>query len=613
MGDNAKAHSHRRGRVSPLVATVLLCALTTATAFDVTFDVQPRVLQVGEAATCLITISGLANPPPPTIPSLDGLQVTGTGQNTQMSLINGNARRIVTFTYRIVPTKTGNLSVGPIQYKAKGKTADLPAIELQVVAPGQGRFSGQGQEQAQLRDMLFARAKTQDDSVYNQEYFDLFLSLYARGIRLGREVDIVNIPEGLSVRQIQNLRGTQELVEGQVFDVHRFRVRLQALTAGTFEIAPIVKVQLVVPRNRSQGRSPSDRFFGDSFFGLFSNEQVQPVDVTAAPISLTVKPLPSQDRPQHFSGAVGQFTFDVQVAPAEVAAGEPVTITSTITGKGNITSVSAPQIVLGETFKIYDAKLSDKRVNDATGEGSKVFEQVVIPNSSQPGELPAAHFSFFDPAKERYITLTRGPFPLTITAAAEGSARLFEGRGQRVPESNRQLGRDIVYLKPAPAHWTRTGETPWYASPLVLGIQVIPPLGLLLVFLLARRRDALASDVAKARRLTALRSARTSIHRAETAIASGDVNKLHEALWSALTTYFGNCLNLPPGEVTKERVFYALGQGGVDDQTAGKLQHLFDACERHRFAGGSVSATDMKDLLNELNTVLKACEKMRLS
>jgi hypothetical protein len=50
--------------------------------------------------------------------------------------------------------------------------------------------------------------------------------------------------------------------------------------------------------------------------------------------------LPEEGRPDNYSGAVGQFVFDVKVKPTEVALGDPITITLQITGEGNVDSIS---------------------------------------------------------------------------------------------------------------------------------------------------------------------------------------------------------------------------------------------------------------------------------
>ena len=96
---------------------------------------------------------------------------------------------------------------------------------------------------------------------------------------------------------------------------------------------------------RARSRSPFDLFdlddpFSDAFF---SNPFAQfgerrDVQITSDPVALEVKPLPP-NAPPSFSGAIGIFTMATDAKPKSVQVGDPITVTTTISGRGNFDRV----------------------------------------------------------------------------------------------------------------------------------------------------------------------------------------------------------------------------------------------------------------------------------
>jgi hypothetical protein len=135
-------------------------------------------------------------------------------------------------------------------------------------------------------------------------------------------------------------------------------------------------------------------------------------------VSLEVKPLPSEGRPENFSGAIGEFKIDAMVWPRKYSLGDPVTLALTIEGDGNIKAIGMPQLIGAEGWKIYP---STDRIGetDAAGlHGVKTFETSMIsqePKTQTPGSL----FSYFNPTTGKYVTLTTKPQLLEIIPSAK--------------------------------------------------------------------------------------------------------------------------------------------------------------------------------------------------
>lgn len=612
----------RASRALLLLAVCMLAGLAryADAALSVEFDIQPRALRVGDTAVCSIRVRGVDNPPTPGLPQIPGFQIGMAGTERNMSFGSGGSDSSVTFRYRLLPLQTGTFTIGPFQYVIGNEKADLPAITIEVVgadAAPEGQTAGQS-----AQELLFATVTASSTNLYIQQVFDITLAVYAaQGINVGREVSLSSMPAtGISLQPFQELGSAREVVSNRIYEVRRFRAKAVALTSGTFNFAPTLRIALLVPRDRrSHGPFP-DPFGNDPFFeGFFGRHEAQPVDISASPIDVVVRPLPSEGQPPSFAGAVGRFAFNARVTPTAVAAGEPVTLAIEINGEGNIENVSPPELALGDGFRVYEQKLVAKDMDPMRSAGRKRFEQVLIPRSADIKELPALSFSYFDPATGSYNTLTQGPFPLVVTAASGGVSRVVQAPSAMEGPRTQVLGTDIVYLKPAPGHWRHVGHRPWYRAPAFLIVQMLPPFALAILAIAVRRRTILEKDVAQARRLRAPRAARAGIQRAEAALSSGDRGKFFEALAEALGCYFGDRLNLPPGAITSDIVLERLTRGGLRPEHVAMLAKLFTRCEEARFAA-SGSAGTLADserascdvLLRETHAVLKACEKTKL-
>ena len=562
---------------------------------SVTFDVQPRVIHLGESATASVRFHNMQNPAQPGTPQIDGFDVQSVSQNIN-STADGNGRQelTVSFDYTIVSRRAGKFVIRPYN--------ELPGVTVEVVGTDGAPQSGQEQ--------LFAKLEPSSTNLYVQQIFDLTLKIYvSTKLNLHGIGPLQNLPaQGLVVHQPQQLDTQREVINGEVYNVYRFSLKAQSVTAGRYDLAPVQRAELVGQRRR---RDPFE-----DFGIIFGGVPTEPRDITLQPLTLIIKDLPAEGRPASFAGAVGQFTFDMTAKPADLTAGDPITLNFRITGHGNLDGVQMPVLALGDQFKTYDPKLTSQNFNEQTASGDKTFEQVIIPKSDAAKMISEVVFSYFDPDKSAYQTIQRGPVQLAVHAASKDKASLLvENSGTPVAASQKAelLGSDIVYLKPAPREWMSVDDRAWYAHPATMAAQAVPALAVAATFLLVRRREKLLGDVAASRRQLAPKAARTGIARARSAIAANDAKQFYESLWSAMSSYFGNRLNLAPGDVSSARVDAAFASAKFDGPQRQLVKNLFSTCEQARFGGAAaINATGAEKQIAELEDALRACEKIKI-
>ncbi|MBT3194144.1 MAG: hypothetical protein HN341_16490, partial [Verrucomicrobia bacterium] len=187
----------------------------------------------------------------------------------------------------------------------------------------------------------------------------------------------------------------------RITEIHRYRCRARALTAGTIRLAPNLK--LIALRRRRM-------LIGSAW-------EETPVQVSIAPLHLAVKPLPTP--PAGFSGAIGSFAMSAAIDPADIVQGDLVTLTTRISGRGFTDGMQQPGIRATPQFKVYDPK----RVHASPD--LLVFEQVIIPQSAEVSAIPEVGLTYFDTNAGTYKHLKGGPFPIAFHDATAETLEHF--------------------------------------------------------------------------------------------------------------------------------------------------------------------------------------------
>jgi hypothetical protein len=250
---------------------------------------------------------------------------------------------------------------------------------------------------------------------------------------------------------------------------------------------------VIVPRARSaprsRTRSPFDLFDLDDPFSdpFFSNPFAQigerrEVEIKSDPVALEVRPLPPNSPPS-FSGAIGNFVMTTDAKPKSVQVGDPITVTSTISGRGNFDRVNAPAVEDERGWHKYPPSSKFKQDDEVGISGSKTFETVFSPNEKKQA-LPVLAFSYFDPAKEQYVTLRSEPIAITVQGGAAATQNVTVAQSASpspapaVAPQRTQKPQDILYqLTDRPA--TAESFAPLYTRPVFWTPQLVPLLALI--------------------------------------------------------------------------------------------------------------------------------------
>ncbi|MBT8041786.1 MAG: BatD family protein, partial [Pontiella sp.] len=377
-----------------------LLLATGAFAADVQMSIQPQIIGLLDRAVLkveFIDTKGNAID----FPEIDGLAIQYQGQSSETRIVNLKSTSKVVHNYLVTPSKTGDYTIGPVTAKFKEGEKELSA-RLRVI-----KKAGD-QEAQELSEIMFSQITATRTSPFVQEPFGLELKVFVRdGIQIDGNFSIRGgIPgSGLDGELQWKIAGRERMERnGTIFNVYTLKTTAKTLTAGMFSFRPEVQLNVVVPRQRRRSWGFDDPFFGD----MFGRQETRPYALDCNPLDVEVRPVPTEGRPDGFTGGVGIFDFDVQVAPVKVKAGEPITVKMRIQGNGNLAKITPPTLEDQYNFKLYDARTTPtQNANEVR------FEQVIIPKSESVTNIPPISFSYFNTRTADFRTITRGPFPVT--------------------------------------------------------------------------------------------------------------------------------------------------------------------------------------------------------
>jgi hypothetical protein len=483
-----------------------------------------------------------------------------------------------------------------------------PELRLNVAdSPGRWARSNQNAQPASAPKLVFAELIVPKKTAYVGEIVPVEIRL---GFDPRAHPKLLEGPEisgqGFTAQKLQQSGENLETINGRSYDVVTFKTAIAAARAGKFEIGPVkAKAQVLAARrpNTPRSRSPFDLFnlddpFSDPFFSdPFSQfGERREVEINSEPMAFEVKPLP-QNAPPSFSGAIGNFTMTTEAKPKAVQVGDPITVTSTISGRGNFDRVNAPAVEDDHGWHKYPPSSKFKNDDDVGISGAKTFEMVLSPNERKQS-IPFLAFSYFDPAKEQYVTLRSDPIAIDVQGnAVSGPASVTSqpaASAMPAAAATPAAKQDILYQLTEPG---RVQSFRWlYARAIFWSAQLIPLL-VLLGFAGWKIRQV-RIDNREARRIAALQHEAAELMRK---LRRNDVSPREYYAEASRIVRVKAALarNVDPNNVDAET---AADTFGLNADSRERLRRLFEQSDEFQYSGahnGSerISPENRRDVL----------------
>lgn len=579
------------------VAVMAAMPAHTALAANVTAVLSNSSTGVGEPVQLQIKVTGSTSVRPPREIAVPGLDIRFTGQSQLLEGRNFQFSYSYVYNYTIMPLKGGTFKIPPQIIDAGGATLRTPELTLQVADSGTTQSPKSKQSSSiDPSKIAFAELTLSKTNAYVGEMIPAIVRV-GFNVRtpvesLGNGAEITG--QGFTAQKMREPRQTIETINGKTYQVFTFKTALSPARSGKIEVGPIqvnavVRMPRTPPKNNQMPRDLFDMNdpFMDNFFRndpFFTPSTPQEVKLKSQAVTLDVKSLPP-GAPADFGGAVGNFTLASDAKPKSAQVGDPLTITATITGRGNFDRVTAPSLEDDKGWHKYPPSADFKQDDDIGISGTKTFETVLSANERKD-KIPAQVFTFFDPAKEQYVTLRAEPIPVRVqggNAPAPAQTAQPAPQASAPPPGPSQAPRaatqqEILHqLSALPADVE--SFTPLFARPAFWWAQGIPLLVLLGLIGWQLRKRHLSDR--EAQRREALQHEAAALQRS---LRRDDVSPEDYFSRASRAVQLKTALarNLDPNLVDAE---LAAATFQTDENTRNRLRRLFEKSDEARYSG----------------------------
>ena len=561
---------------------------------------------VGETATLSLTFKGGEPKSIPALPQLPNLQIAGEGSSRNISIDNGQVSASISQTFALTPTQPGEFIIPALKAEIDGQVLTTQPLKLTAVKADSSAANAAGEK------LAFFKLSVPKKEIYVGEILAVEFQIYVReGVANAENIlqsfeQYAGCPvkaEGVSIFKTAHAQRRRMRSGNSVYGVATLVTSLSPVKTGPLTIGSMdvtLTLQLPLPNQRS--RDPFDPF------GMFQQFERRQVALAAEPATLTVLPLPKENVPANFNGAVGNFSMSITAGPTNVAAGDPVTVKVQISGRGTLDSLALPEQNAWREFKTYPptTKLD---TTDALGlQGTKTFEQVVVPQSQDIKSLPPVSCSFFDPDQKKYSTLTQPAIPLVVRPGGSAPAPTVAATTRTTPD-NPPPAQDIVHIKP------RLGTMAQIAPPLVqqpwfLALQAVPVLAWLSAVVWRRRTEMLANNPRLRRRRQVAQIIRQGLLELRQLASDKKSDDFFATLFRLLQEQLGERLDLPASAITEAVIVEHLRPRGVPEATLASLHELFQTCNLARYAPIKTSQ-ELAAIIPKLEAMLRELQGLK--
>jgi hypothetical protein len=560
-----------------LVLVWLVAASVRAASFTTSLDND--TLTLGQSTTLSLTFEGGSPRNVPVPPDIPGLRITYVGPSSQFSFINGQTSSTVTHHFTVTPEHTGEFVIPALTADVDGVRLTSQPLQLQVVQPS----AASAAQISSGSQIAFMRLSLPEDKVYAGEVVTADLDIYLRDdVRNFGNFQFTATPaDGFTVGKMHQDQPRREQIGNRVYTVVPVSMALTATRTGTLSLGPLTANLTLLVASPNQPDDPFFQQFRQFGFGNFGEEQRQ-ISLATETASVESLPLPAKDVPPNFNGAIGEYTMTVIAGPTNVAVGDPITVHIEISGRGDLGSLTLPTQPAWHDFTVYPP-ISKVATTDPLGlQGTKTFEEVVAPQSTDVHELPPFTFNYFDPDTGSYRTLTEPSVALAVHSAGTTPVPTIAAAQNANPQSPARP-EDILPIKNDLGALAQAG-LPLVARPAFLALQSVPVLAFLAALVWRKRTDHLANNPRLRRQRQVAQLIAGGLSDLNKFAAENKSNEFFAILFRLLQEQLGERLDCPATAITEADVDIRLAQLGAKPATMESLRELFQLCNQARYA-----------------------------
>ena len=518
-------------------------------------------------------------------PNLSNFSVlAGPSTSSSTSIINGRVSKETSYTYRLRSKKVGAFTIYPAKIRVKGKELKSNTLSIQVLKSSPKATSNTSPEAIAKRN-VFVQLELSNSNPYVGEQVIASYKLYFS--QEVRSPELLETPTftGFWHEEFdfgKNYPISETNIKGKKFQVALLKkLVLIPQHSGALPIAPMeLEVPVATPTNQRD------------FFGRRTSRIVNIICSTGKRM-LEVKALPKQNMPVDFSGAVGSFEFTTKLDRDSIQTNESANLSLRVSGSGNLRMIELPEFDVPIDIEAYEPKYKENINLEKFGlSGFKREEYLLIPRNKGVYKIGSVRFSYFNPSKEKYITVSSPSYTLKVKGASSANSTPVVLNSFTKEDVN-FIGKDILYIKTSLTN-VRTSKDYFFGSTafyLLLFIPLFLVIAVLVILLLSKK------SIINLKKFKEGSSAKQAIR-----VLNDPELELHTAIENSLQTFMFKKWRLKRAQFNKADLLEVFHKKQVPINLINDFNKLIESSEMARFTSSEYLSNDqdLKALTIEL-------------
>ena len=524
-----------------------------------------------------------------TPPNFENFQIIGgPNQSIKTSYLNGEQNFIKkTFSYFLKPLKKGKLIIYQATVTIDGQEYKSLPVEVNVTNSVKGANSNSDEEYFD-DDNIELIASVSKSSPYINEPITIVYKLYYKS-----PINVSNASESEAPKykdfftqniKIPQLKVDRETYKGQIYNVVDWKkVVLYPQRDGNLEISPLsLNLVLDFPTNKRD------------FFGNIIRDQASKIITTGSKI-ITVRKLPDNGKPKNFSGAVGQFEFDIILNKNSLKASESFQAKVKVTGQGNLKLFDLPNLMVPASMELYEPERKENVKTNLSGMSGTIENiYTIVPKFQGKFPIQELEFSYFDPLEKTYKTVKSQKLNIDVFEGPTLSSNNNENLVLPVSESFKFIKKENNFTIINKEQFSNTST--FY---ILLSIPVLSLLSFIIFYSLPKRREL--NNYEKIKKV--YKQIKINLNNAEKSI--GNKDKFYDLVEKAIYNCLKARFSIETNKLNKESIKKQMILDGISIDKIEIILKLVESCERARYSNSSDY-----EMTNDLNIARKIFDEI---
>ena len=522
-----------------------------------------------------------------TPPNFENFQIIGgPNQSIKTSYVNGEQSFSKTYSYFLKPLKKGRIVIYQASVTIDGEDYKSLPVEVNVTDSVKGANSNSDEDYFDDENIELIASVSKREPYINEPITIVYKLYYKSPINVSdaRESESPKYKDFWSqIIKIPQLKVERTNYKGQAYNVVQWRkVVLYPQKAGNLQISPLsLNLVLDFPTNRRD------------FFGNIIYDQASKI-ITTGSKTITVRELPDSGKPKNFTGAVGNFEFDIILNKNSLKASESFQANVKVTGEGNLKLFDLPEIMVPASMELYEPERKENVKTNLSGM-SGIVENIytIVPKYQGKFPIQEVEFSYFDPKERRYKTIKSQKLNVDV----------FEGPTLSTNNDNIIVAANesFKFIK-IDKKFTRINKEKFSNSNtfyILFSIPIFSLLSFIIFYNLPKRRELNKNE--KINRV--YKKIKKDLNSAENSI--GNKDQFYDLIEKSIYSFLQVRFSIETNKLNKESIKKQMISEGVHNENIEVILKLVESCERARYSNSSDN-----EMSNDLSTANKIFDEI---